>query len=92
VNRRRLLRVVAGLVATGPLTFGMAAPEPARPKLAPGKLATVLAPDSSGQTSWLCGLGESAFESVRAECCVSSVVDRQPVDPSGFAEEAGLRE
>jgi hypothetical protein len=54
VNRRKLLRVVAGLVATGPLTVGMAAPERSqRPELLPGKLAIVLGPDSSGQTSWL---------------------------------------
>jgi hypothetical protein len=48
VNRRKLLQVVAGLAVTGPVIV-----RTARPELGPGKLAIVLGPDSSGQTSWL---------------------------------------
>jgi hypothetical protein len=99
VNRRKLLRVVAGLVATGPLTVGMAAPEPARPELAPGKLAIVLGPDSSGQTSWLLRWAARLLNRSGRNVVFSSVVDRPwqlrsrmavVGDPSGFVEEAAF--
>jgi hypothetical protein len=64
------------LAATGSVTVGMAAPEPAQPELAPGKLAVVLGPDSSGQTSWLLRWAGRLLSRSGRNVVFSSVLDR----------------